>query len=100
MTKWSLMSKIEESIRKPPLFDRYAHYINLPLLPVCMQSTPSLLFFSLTCFDLIEARVSIGLHPEFSASANGIASNASANARIAYCSRPGVFGHTLDEYGR
>jgi hypothetical protein len=36
------------------------------------------------------ARVSMGLRPEFSASAIGTQSSASANARIAYCSRPGL----------
>lgn len=36
------------------------------------------------------ARVSIGLSPEFSANAIGTASRASAKARIAYCSRPGL----------
>jgi len=36
------------------------------------------------------ARVSIGLRPEFSAKAIGTQSSASAKARIAYCSRPGL----------
>jgi hypothetical protein len=63
---------------------------DIPLLPVCMQSTPSLVFFSLACRDLMSARVSIGLRPEFSAKAIGTASSASAKARIAYCSRPGL----------
>ena len=63
---------------------------NLPLLPVCIQSTPNLEFFSLACRDLILARVSMGLRPEFSARAIGTESSASANARIAYCSRPGL----------
>ena len=62
-----------------------------PLLPVCMQSTPSLEFFSLACRDLMFARVSMGLRPEFSASAMGTQSSASAKARIAYCSRPGLW---------
>lgn len=61
-----------------------------PLLPVCMQSTPKRVFFSLTCRDFMAARVSIGDKPLFSARAIGIASNASAKARIAYCSRPGL----------
>lgn len=61
------------------------------MLPVCMQSTPNLEFFSLTCRDLIDARVSMGLRPEFSASAMGTASRASAKARIAYCSSPGLY---------
>ena len=64
---------------------------NSPLLPVCMQSTPSLEFFSLTCLDFIDANVSMGLKPEFSARAMGIASSASAKARIAYCSSPGLY---------
>ncbi len=64
--------------------------VYLPLLPVCMQSTPNLAFFSLACRDLMLARVSMGLRPEFSASAIGTASRASAKARMAYCSRPGL----------
>lgn len=63
---------------------------DLPLLPVNMQSTPNLEFFSLACRDLMLANVSMGLSPEFSASAMGTASSASAKARIAYCSRPGL----------
>lgn len=62
---------------------------NVPLLPVDMQSTPKREFFSLTCRDLIAAKVSIELKPEFSARAMGTASSASANARMAYCSMPG-----------
>lgn len=64
---------------------------DLPLEPVCMQSTPSLELFSLTCLDLIEARVSIGLRPEFSAKDMGTESRASANALMAYCSRPALY---------
>lgn len=64
--------------------------VDSPLLPVCMQSTPNLVFFSLACRDLMLASVSIGLRPEFSASAMGTQSRASAKARIAYCSRPGL----------
>ena len=63
----------------------------LPLFPRCKQSIPSRVFFSLTCRDLTDARVSIGDNPEFSANAIGTTSNALANARIAYCSIPGVF---------
>jgi hypothetical protein len=63
----------------------------LPLSPVCMQSTPSLELFSFICRDLMAASVSIGLSPEFSARAIGIASNASAKALIAYCSIPGLY---------
>lgn len=63
---------------------------NLPLLPVCMQSTPNRVFFSLTCRDLIEAKVSIGDKPLFWARAMGTQSSASAKARIAYCSSPGL----------
>lgn len=61
------------------------------MLPVIMQSTPRRELFSLTWRDLIDARVSIGLKPEFSARANGTASSASANARMAYCSMPGLY---------
>ena len=64
--------------------------LNVPLLPVCMQSTPRREVFSFTCRDLIEAKVSIGLKPEFSAKDIGIESNASAKALIAYCSSPGL----------
>lgn len=69
---------------------------NLPLLPVCMQSTPSRELFSLTCRDLMAASVSIGLKPEFSAKAIGTESKASAKARMAYCSRPGLCKYVLD----
>ena len=65
------------------------HMMDLPLLPVCIQSTPSREFPSFSCRLLTVASVSIGLRPEFSASAIGTLSKASANARIAYCSRPG-----------
>lgn len=64
---------------------------HIPLLPVNMQSTPNREFFSLTWRDLIAASVSIGLRPEFSANAKGTASSASAKARIAYCSMPGLW---------
>lgn len=64
--------------------------VDLPLLPVCMQSTPNLVFFSFACRDLMLAKVSMGLKPEFSANAMGTESSASAKARIAYCSRPGL----------
>ena len=67
---------------------------NAPLLPVCMQSTPSRAFLSLTCRDLIAASVSMGLRPEFSARAIGMESSASAKARMAYCSRPGLCDRT------
>lgn len=63
---------------------------DLPLLPVCMQSTPNLVFFSLAWRDLMLASVSMGLRPEFSARAMGTESRASAKARMAYCSRPGL----------
>ena len=63
--------------------------LNLPLLPVCMQSTPNRELFSFAWRDLMLARVSIGLKPEFSARAMGTQSRASEKARMAYCSRPG-----------
>jgi hypothetical protein len=56
-----------------------------------MQSTPRREFFSVTCRDLISARLAMGERPEFSARAMGIASRASAKALMAYCSKPGVF---------
>lgn len=37
----------------------------------------------------------MGLKPEFSARANGTASIASANARIAYCSIPGLYSRKV-----
>ena len=63
---------------------------DLPLLPLCIQSTPNLEFFSLTCRDFIDASVWMELRPEFSANAIGTESSASANARMAYCSSPGL----------
>lgn len=62
----------------------------ISLLPLCIQSTPSLEFFSRAWRDLMDARVSIGDRPEFSARARGIASRAWEKARMAYCSNPGV----------
>lgn len=38
----------------------------------------------------MDARVSIGDRPEFSARASGMASRAWEKARMAYCSNPGV----------
>jgi hypothetical protein len=64
---------------------------SLPLSPFPKQSMPSLELPSVTCRLLTSARVSIGLNPEFSASASGIASSAVANARIAYCSIEGIW---------
>ena len=60
------------------------------MLPVCMQSTPNRPFFSVTCRDLIAARVSMGDRPELAASAMGTASRAEAKERIEYCSKPGL----------
>ena len=70
---------------------RYADGKDLPLLPVIMQSTPRRELFSFTWRDLMDASVSIGLRPEFSDRANGTESSASANARMAYCSMPGLY---------
>lgn len=81
--------------QKPLIKDLRAYRANLPLLPVCMQSTPSLEVPSFTCRDLILASVSIGLRPEFSARAMGMASRASANERMAYCWRPGSYGWVI-----
>lgn len=39
----------------------------------------------------MDANVEMGERPEFSARAIGMPSRASANARMAYCSRPGEF---------
>jgi len=60
------------------------------LWPFPAQSTPNLELPSLTCLLLTSAKVSIGANPEFSAKAKGIASNAVANALMAYCSIEGI----------
>ena len=76
-------------IYTPFSFATYPPVYYSPLLPVCMQSTPNLELRSVTCLDLMLARVSIGLNPEFSARAIGTESRASEKARMAYCSSPG-----------
>mmetsp|Transcript_8515 Transcript_8515/g.13447 ORF Transcript_8515/g.13447 Transcript_8515/m.13447 type:complete len:438 (+) Transcript_8515:1175-2488(+) len=63
----------------------------MSLVPVSLQSTPRCGFFSRSCWDFTMATVSMGGSPLFSASAVGIESSASANARIAYCSTPGMW---------
>mmetsp|Transcript_1677 Transcript_1677/g.3849 ORF Transcript_1677/g.3849 Transcript_1677/m.3849 type:complete len:297 (-) Transcript_1677:802-1692(-) len=60
----------------------------MSLVPSSLQSIPRRLFFSATCCALTAVRLSMGASPEFSASASGMASSASAKARIAYCSTP------------
>mmetsp|Transcript_49891 Transcript_49891/g.117301 ORF Transcript_49891/g.117301 Transcript_49891/m.117301 type:complete len:217 (-) Transcript_49891:951-1601(-) len=60
----------------------------MSLVPRIMQSTPSRGFDSCNWAVLTFARVSMGESPEFSASAIGMPSRASANARQAYCSNP------------
>lgn len=65
---------------------------HIPFVPFCKQSMPRAVFSSVTCCDLTSARVLIGLSPEFSASAIGMDSRASANARIAYCSIVEIYG--------
>lgn len=72
-----------------PISGSITNASRMSLLPVCMQSTPSREFFSVTCRLLMLASAAIGDSPEFSASVIGIWSSASANARMAYCSRPG-----------
>ena len=56
------------------------------LVPVPRQSMPNVGSVSLTCWAFTLATVSMGLSPEFSARAIGMASRESANARMAYCS--------------
>lgn len=56
-------------------------------MPRFKQSTPKEELFSAICAALISAKVFTGERPEFSASAIGTASKASANARNAYCSK-------------
>ena len=63
-----------------------------PFVPFCKQSMPRAVFSSATCCDLTSASVLIGWSPEFSASAIGMDSRASANARIAYCSMVEIYG--------
>mmetsp|Transcript_12426 Transcript_12426/g.30958 ORF Transcript_12426/g.30958 Transcript_12426/m.30958 type:complete len:215 (-) Transcript_12426:606-1250(-) len=58
----------------------------MSFVPLCIQSTPRKDLPSRICMALTAATVSIELRPEFSASAPGVISRASANARIAYCS--------------
>ena len=65
---------------------------HIPFVPFCKQSMPRAVFSSVTCCDLTSASVLIGLSPEFSASAIGMDSRASANARIAYCSIVEIYG--------
>mmetsp|Transcript_26953 Transcript_26953/g.54212 ORF Transcript_26953/g.54212 Transcript_26953/m.54212 type:complete len:299 (-) Transcript_26953:740-1636(-) len=60
----------------------------MSLVPACLQSTPSHGFFSSTCRCFTAPSASMPDMPLFSASAIGIVSSASANARIAYWSMP------------
>ena len=59
---------------------------DVPFVPLSRASTPNRGFCSVTCRALMLVKVSMGGRPEFSASAKGMASRASANARMAYCS--------------
>mmetsp|Transcript_29149 Transcript_29149/g.86250 ORF Transcript_29149/g.86250 Transcript_29149/m.86250 type:complete len:251 (-) Transcript_29149:889-1641(-) len=58
----------------------------MSLVPAWLQSMPRYDRPLDTWSALTDATVSIGCSPEFSASAHGVCSSASANARIAYCS--------------
>ena len=57
-----------------------------PLVPTCLQSTPSLGLLSFIWHALTAANCLIGSRPEFSAKARGTDSRASAKAWRAYCS--------------
>ena len=59
----------------------------MSLVPNPKQSMPSDVIPVSSCRDFTLATDSMGLYPEFSASAMGIESIASANALTAYCSR-------------
>merc|ERR1712216_953016 len=60
----------------------------MSLVPLVLQSMPSHGFFSSICRVLIAASDSMPDKPEFSASAIGMVSSASAKARIANCPAP------------
>ena len=60
-----------------------------------LQSTPRRELDSVTWRDFTEVSVSIGLRPEFSARANGIASRAAAKDRMAYCSMEDISSAAL-----
>ena len=68
------------------LIQTVLHFQYLPLVPLPIQSTPSRGLSSHACSALTLATVSMGFIPEFSASARGMDSRASAKALIAYCS--------------
>ena len=57
-----------------------------PLVPLLRQSIPKRGLFVAICLLFTSATVSMGGRPEFSASARGMASNASPKALMAYCS--------------
>lgn len=67
--------------------DKSAIIQYVPEVPRFRQSTPNVGLFSANCAALILAKAFTGERPEFSASAIGTASSASANARKAYCSK-------------
>jgi hypothetical protein len=77
-------------VRKKGEKDGPGPTIYAPFSPRPLQSMPSLESPSVICRLLISARVSMGGRPLFSASARGTASNAEANARIAYCSMDAI----------
>ena len=64
-----------------------------PEVPLSRQSMPRAGFFSLSCLVLTSVSVWMAERPEFSASAIGITSRASANPRNAYCSRVEICAH-------
>jgi len=57
------------------IYSRPLACVFMSLVPVSLQSTPRYGFFSLSCWLLIMATVSIGGNPEFSASAVGMDSS-------------------------
>jgi hypothetical protein len=80
-----IVSKLADQIRAASAYLNINKY-EIPFEPFMLQSTPRRELFSVTWRDLTEVNVSIGLRPEFSARANGTASKADANERMAYCS--------------
>mmetsp|Transcript_22521 Transcript_22521/g.67589 ORF Transcript_22521/g.67589 Transcript_22521/m.67589 type:complete len:252 (-) Transcript_22521:807-1562(-) len=68
----------------------------MSLVPACMQSTPRCGHFCASCAALTAVSSAMGDSPEFSASAMGMSSSASANARMAYCCVPSVSSAALE----
>mmetsp|Transcript_9052 Transcript_9052/g.15311 ORF Transcript_9052/g.15311 Transcript_9052/m.15311 type:complete len:262 (+) Transcript_9052:202-987(+) len=68
----------------------------MSLVPIWLQSTPRRGLPSARCLDLMSVTSRMGDRPAFSARAMGMSSNASAKARMAYCSMPGTVSAKAD----